>query len=367
VVIEEVLADDQTVFKEGSLISFGKLSSEPGNPLLPAGRGRVLEIRYTANSFVHPAKVRFQHRLRGREQVWRDAWTRRVAFYTDLRPGQYEFEVRACTDEGLWSSQSATFAFRLAPYFWQTRTFYVMSGAAIIGLGAMLQAYRLRWQHRLLKLDEQRALANERARIARDLHDDLGTALTGLALELDVAGQDAKDGPSLAERLSQTAKHARDLAERMREVVWTVNPRCDTVSSLADFLEQQAEQFLRAPGVRVRLQFPEDIPALPLDAKARHHLALCVREALNNVVCHAQATEVAVSLALVDQQVLVEVKDNGRGCQPQERSGHGLANLRTRMEEIGGSFQCLSEIGAGTVVSLRLPLTRSQSGKERSQ
>src|SRR5207249_1643815 len=101
-----------------------------------------------------------------------------------------------------------------------------------------VEAYRLGWQRRLLRSEEQRVRAAERARIARDLHDDLGTALTGLALELDVAGREARKTPSVAERLSKGAQRTRELAERMREVVWTVNPNCDTVSSLASFLEQ---------------------------------------------------------------------------------------------------------------------------------
>jgi signal transduction histidine kinase len=91
----------------------------------------------------------------------------------------------------------------------------------VVGVAGAVQAYRLRWQRRLLKLEEQRALANERARIARDLHDDLGTALTGLALELDVAGKSAQVGSGMTERLSQTASHTRQMAERMREVVWS--------------------------------------------------------------------------------------------------------------------------------------------------
>src|SRR5205085_8439590 len=118
-----------------------------------------------------------------------DPSAERAVHYVNLRPGTYRFEVMAANYHNVWSSQPASLTFSVAPQFWQTRTFYIICAGAILGLGAAVQAYRLRWQRRLLKLDEQRALASQRTRIARDLHDDLGTALTGLALQLDVAGR----------------------------------------------------------------------------------------------------------------------------------------------------------------------------------
>jgi signal transduction histidine kinase/ligand-binding sensor domain-containing protein len=366
VVIEAVIADDKPVYSEGALDLNDTEEARMAPPRLPAGRGRVLEIRYTANSFFAPHKVRFRHRLLGNDPTWRDAGPQRVAFYTDLSPGDYSFEVKACTDQGVWSISPATFAFVLQPHFWQTWTFLLISGVTIIGLAVALQAYRLQWQHRLLKLDEQRALASERARIARDLHDDLGTALTGLALELDLFARESGNRPSLFARLGQTAKRTRELADRMREVVWTINPRCDTVLSLAAFLEQQVSQFLASDSVSVRLNFPQDIPPLPLGAEARHQLALSVREALNNVVRHARATEVNLSLELRSDGLALEIADNGCGFQQSNAKGYGLINMRSRMGEIGGSFSCKSEPGRGTTIRLSIPLPRRDAYTEGS-
>lgn len=303
-----------------------------------------------------PRRTRFRYRLVGRDLSWRDETTDRVAHYTNLRPGRYRFEVGAANHFGVWSPTPAAFAFSLAPHFYETWPFYGLSGGAAVGLAAGLLSYRLRWQRRLLKWEEQRALANERTRIARDLHDDLGPALTGLAFELDVIGRTATQSPPVADRLGETAQRTRDLAERMREVVWTVNPQCDTLSRLASFLEQQTGQFLRATDLRVRLDFPDDIPMIPLAAEARHQLALSVREALTNVVRHAQASEVVVTLAIVSQTLIVQINDNGCGFQPQAHRGHGLENLRARLAQIGGRFECVSTPGVGTRVTFRLPL-----------
>jgi ligand-binding sensor domain-containing protein/signal transduction histidine kinase len=378
VVIEQVRADEEVVYGDGAAADVRRLTSEIQNPKskiqkeqslltsaatprLAPGRARVLEIRYTANSFAAPHRMRFKYQLEGVDRDWSyDDQNRRVAFYTSLRPGAYAFHVTACNNHGVWSQVPATFSFTLAPHFWQTRLFYILAGAAFIGLAAAVQAYRLRWQRRVLTLQQQHALADERTRIARDLHDDLGTALTGLSLELEVIRRDAPDGPTLTSRLAESAARIRALAERMREVVWAVNPRCDTVSSLASFLEQQAGQFLKTDGPRCRLEFPEDIPPLPLDGETRHQLALSMREALSNAVRHAAASEIVLGLRIQADQLVVWITDNGRGfCVAEgQAAGHGLANIRSRLEKIGGQCECHSKPGAGTTLEMRVPLPR---------
>ena len=225
--------------------------------------------------------------------------------------------------------------------------------------------YRLRWQRRLYKIEEQRALANERARIARDLHDDLGTALTGLALELDVADTAEHRGEPATNRLTAAARHARGLAQRMREVVWAINPRCDNTSSLADFLEELIAQFLSSAGIQVRLDFPENIPTVSIDAETRHQLALCVREALNNIVRHAGATLVNVRLQFLNGVVGLSIRDNGCGFDPGRTSGNGLANIRVRLEKIKGTFECLTVPGHGSEVRFTVPVSKPPMNSER--
>jgi signal transduction histidine kinase len=186
--------------------------------------------------------------------------------------------------------------------------------------------------------------------------------LTGLALELDVARREAADHSDLAQRFGQTAANARDLANRMREVVWTINPRCDTVAGLASFLDQMASQFLQTAGLKVRIEFPEYIPALPLSGDARHQLALAVREALTNVVRHAGASQVALSLKINQHELFLQIQDNGRGFQADEATGRGLANMRVRLEQIGGRFGYASTLGLGTTIIFRLPLAPDSPG-----
>ena len=201
---------------------------------------------------------------------------------------------------------------------------------------------------------EQKTLANERARIARDLHDDIGTALTGLALELDVIRKQGDADEALSANLKGSAQKTRDLANRMREVVWTANPACDSISSLADFIEQLGEQFTRGTDIRLRLDFPEIIPSFQLSPQTRHQLSLCIRESLTNVLRHAKATELLLRLDIRENELTVQVADNGLGFKSTATNGNGLKNMADRMKSIGGSFSCEPGQNNGTTVSFRL-------------
>jgi len=335
-------------------------SDADGKIKIAAGQGHALEFNFTACDLAAPELARFQTRLLGADDVWSEPTANRAVDFFNLRPGTYRFEVKARDYHGLWSAPVAL-EFCLAPCFWETWWFYFSCASGLILLAAGIQAYRLRWQHRLLKLEQQRALASERARIARDLHDDLGTALTGMALELDVLGRDAQNNFSLIKRLAKASQHTRQLAERMREVVWMVNPHCDNLRGLADFLEDQAAVLLRAAGLKVHLEFPLEIPEQPMSANVRHQLALSVREAFSNLVRHAHATEASVRLELTEEWLSVVIRDNGCGFLPAAQIGkeHGLINMRVRLEEIGGSFQCESAPGNGTTITFRVPLPKT--------
>ena len=261
--------------------------SKPTILNLPPGEAPTLRIVYTAPTFTNPERVRFRHRLRGLRDEWEEAGSERVAYFTHLPPGNFSFELLSSDAHGRWQSVPMTLPIFIAPTLMQTRWFPV----SLIGLGCLgvagLFLWRLRWERRASNAESEQNLAEERARIAGDLHDELGTALTGIALELDVLRQQSTQAPSLSTQLIETSSRVRSLAERMREVVWAVNPQCDTVSSLAHFLEQQTEHALRHHDMGRRFSFPADIPHLPLSGHARHQLSLAVRESLNNAIRHS--------------------------------------------------------------------------------
>lgn len=362
VVIEEFVVSDQPVkIPRASPSSSGP----PSKMEIPAGRQRF-ELRYTALSFSAPEKVRFRHQLVPLEQNWSEPEATRSTPYSYLRPGNYTFRVIACNNDDVWNTDGASLSFTVLPHVWQTWWFQgtaMALGAGGIGAG-VFGFVRRRERHKLERLERQRALERERARIARDIHDDLGASLTRITLLSQSAQGDIEDREAVAEDVKQIYYTARESTRAMDEIVWAVNPHHDTLDSLVAYLGRFAQHFLSAAGIRCRLEEPPQLPAWTLTAEIRHNVFLAFKEALNNVVKHAGASEVRVSLELLPTGFVLVITDNGRGFDLNHSgnsitadgarlsSGNGLVNMQKRLEEVGGRCEWITAPGEGTRVRL---------------
>ena len=334
---------------------------------IPPGKQRF-ELRYTALSFAAPDKVRFKYKLEGLENEWVDAGTRRVAPYSYLPPGTYNFQVIACNNDDVWNKEGASLAFRVLPHVWQAWWFKIALAVAAAGAVAALaiSVTRRRVRRKLEQLERQRALERERARIARDIHDDLGASLTRITLLSQSARSELESGHRAGADVDQIYSTARELTRSMDEIVWAVNPQHDTLDSLVTYLGRFAQHFLTVAGIRCRLDAPLQLPALPLTAEMRHNVFLAFKEALNNVVKHAKATEVRLSLELRPEGFMLVIADNGCGftwppgqelaTEPADghrlAGGNGLTNMQKRLEEIGGCCGWDTAPGEGTRAKL---------------
>ena len=320
---------------------------------VPPGTASV-DVNYTAFSFLAPSKVRFQYRLRGFEDGWQDVGNRRTAYYSRLPPGSYVFEVRAANNDGVWSDVPAEMRLDVEPFWWQRPE--VQAAALLLlltatGLGVRFVILR-RARARVAELEREQALDRERSRIARDLHDDVGSRLTHIAMMADLGADSAAAGTN-----RRIAVAARDAVRTMDELVWAVSARNDTVEGFAYYLAQVAEEHIVAAGVRCRLLLPPDLPARPLGADVRRHLFLASKEAVNNAVKHAHAQEIRVSLRVEGNRLVVEVADDGVGLPPDVgQTGNGLENYRERMDAAGGTLTMTSTPGAGTRITFSVPL-----------
>lgn len=208
--------------------------------------------------------------------------------------------------------------------------------------------------------ERQRSLEKERARIAQDLHDDLGANLTQIVF-LSQRVEDARQHAQESERwLGLIPATARRTIQSLDEIVWAINPRHDSLESLANYLSQFAQQHLMLAGVRCVLDVPTVLPAVPLSAEVRHKLLLAAREALQNVATHASATEARVTLQLDDEALVILIADDGGGFDSEHArsGGNGLHNMHRRLEDIGGSLEIVSSSDKGTTV--RLLIRRDQ-------
>ena len=212
--------------------------------------------------------------------------------------------------------------------------------------------------------ENQHAVEAERSRIARDLHDDLGSSLTEISLLADAGSGSPASLEKAGQRFRMIGDKARAVVNALDVIVWLVNPRKDVLPFLASYLASYAEEYLSASGIACRLKLPRDIPPIRLTAEVRHSLFLAVKESLRNIVSHAHASEVLIDLSAEPRQLTIVIADNGHGFDYRPgMSGNGLSNLHERLAAIGGQCEIVSQPEAGTRVSLVLPLNSSDLQK----
>lgn len=333
--------------------------ADAGAPVqLPPGT-RSLGIEYAAPSFVQAERVHFRYKLEGYDADWIDADTRRAAFYGSLPPGQYTFRVRAANSDGIWNETGAGVAVVQLPYFYQTAWF-----AWLLAAGAVAAAWSLyRWSNRRLRrkverLERERAMDNERRRIAQDLHDDLGASLTEIGLFADATRRTAP--PAEQAGLEYLAQRARALVGSLDAIVWSVNPANDSLDHLVRYVGELFQELFRSSAISVRLDLPDAVPQLPLSAEERSDIFLTTKEAMHNLLKHSGATEAWLRIRMEGGELRITLRDNGRGFDPATAAaagGNGLANMRTRITRAGGRLEWRTRPGAGTeiviVVSFR--------------
>jgi signal transduction histidine kinase/ligand-binding sensor domain-containing protein len=361
VVIEQVLVEGNPQNTSGPH------AAPPSSVTLPPGREQ-LEIHYTSLNLGAADRARFRYRLQahGRDSKtnWDQAGNLRFARYQALRPGSYTFQVCACNEDGVWNESGASLAVTVLPFFWQTRSFLALAAAVLLGALAAAVYYfsTQKLQRQLTAFRQQQALEKERARIARDIHDQLGASLTQLALLGEMVEADT-DSPQEAQAHARQISHsARETTRALDEIVWTVNPSNDTVDGLVNYICKNAQDYLALAGLRYRLDVPAQLPKTAISPEARHNVFLAAKEAVTNIVKHARASEASIRLRLEPQSFTLEIEDNGRGPdgakEKAAESRNGLRNMRKRMEDIGGRFSFGPGPRGGTRVALTVPLAK---------
>jgi signal transduction histidine kinase/ligand-binding sensor domain-containing protein len=348
VVIEELRVDGEIL-----PLTDGKIIVPPGH--------KQFEFRFTSPSFDAPDKTRFRYRMDTLDNDWVDMDSRRTAHYGHLAPGHYRFRVIACNSAGVWNKTGASLEFNVQPYFYQTRWFITMASLFVlgaVGVGVRTVAAR-KYRRELARMAQQHAIERDRARIAKDIHDDIGAGLTQITLLSELARREPAQAGSQLDRISDAA---RDLTRSMDEIVWAVDPQHDTLASLMDYISAYTEDFLRTANIRYRTDLPPTLPGIQVDAELRYNLFLALKEALNNVVKHAHATEVWLRLKLEPASFTLIVEDNGQGFGSNNGhntvstdriySGSGLGNLKKRLAAVGGQCIIQSSAGKGTRVEM---------------
>ncbi|MCS7090181.1 MAG: histidine kinase [Limisphaera sp.] len=355
--IHRVRLNERVVFdRPGPLGRPFLLQPEAVRPLV-LGAGGTFEIEFAVlNATTDDLQIAYQ--MEGLQPAWHDAGrTRRVAC-GHVAPGRYGFRLRVQEAGDSQRMAETTLALVVHPPLWQRPWFNALLVAVVALIGAAWARWReqRRLRHQLRAMEREHVLEQERARIARDLHDEMGGKLCRVSFLSEHLRRMPHETAACASIARAIGDVARELLSSLDEIVWAVNPANDTVEHLAAYLSQYAQDFFQGTPVECRVEIPDSLPSRPLPGPVRHHLFLALQEAFANVLKHSGATQVEFRIRCTEQGVECIVRDNGRGFErdptPTATAGQGLHNLASRMAEVGGTCSIQSVPGQGTEIRL---------------
>ncbi len=310
------------------------------------------DLQITFSGFLHQAggELRYQYRIGGGDGAWSTPSDQRSVNLAGLSPGLYRFEVRAVDSREQVSERPAAIAFRIPPPLWGRAWFQLLGLAA--GILLLYGLYRFRVD-RILELE------HIRMRIATDLHDDIGSSLSQIAILSEVARRPGEADADALDPLGGIARISRELLDSMADIVWAVNPKRDNLLDLVRRMRQFAGEMLVPGGIEFTFDAEGASGHVALGVDLRRQVFLIFKECINNIARHSGATQVDIVFTMSGSWLRLTIHDNGRGFDPrQPNSGHGLASMTDRATALRGTARIESVPGAGATVSLEIPLSR---------
>ncbi|MBI2429170.1 MAG: VCBS repeat-containing protein [Ignavibacteriales bacterium] len=236
---------------------------------------------------------------------------------------------------------------------WFLISYITLAGIVIVGGSGWFITNR-RLKRKVQKLEQEKMIERERTRIARDMHDDLGARLTKISILLGMADRDVNDASAMGKHIGTLSSATRDVEQAMDEVIWSVDPKYDTLASLFNYIVQYTQEYLEPTEIRLRFDIPTNIPHRAINADERHTIFSIVKESLNNTAKYADATEVRITVSFSDEHVHISITDNGKGFDVETIPDfhHGVKNMKERMTAMNGICTIESETGKGTTVKI---------------
>lgn len=303
------------------------------NDIRVGSNNHNVSFDFVGISFRAPEQLKYEYRLRGTGEGWQKTSQRSVR-YSSLIPGDYTFQVRAINNEGIQSTETASLNFIVLAPFWLQWWFLLL--VLIITIGMIAFVYNYYRVHKMVEIERMRV------RIASDLHDDVGSALTEIALQSDFL-QTTEADDALKQSLEQIGTQSRRIVSSLDDIVWSIDARNDTMGDLTDRMQDYINNVL--PDREVRYHFDNLDMANKLKVSMKENLYLIFKEAINNVAKHSNATKVEVDLTTEGDSFKLKIHDNGTDISPKRKSGHGIRNMNMRGKRIDAAVTIKNEDG----------------------
>ena len=318
---------------------------EKKSVILPYNQNTI-SLEYVALNYTNSSQNKYKYQLVGRDKNWVEDNGFRFSRYVQLPPGKYNFKVIAANNDGLWNKKGDELLIEIMPPFWKTLWFQILIFITIAGVIYGVYYYRLK---SLLAVERMKL------RIASDLHDEVGSGLSSIALTSDILEQQYNRGDIKPHLLSRIKKNARNLAATLDDIVWLINPEKET---LGDFLMKSktlSQELLNDIYINFNDIILDDDKKRMLTPEQKRNLFLFIKEAVNNIVKHADAKNVNMIFKLVNSQFYLTIKDDGKGFDTYlKTTRNGLASLKNRAEILRGKYTIFSKINEGTTIELQI-------------
>jgi signal transduction histidine kinase/ligand-binding sensor domain-containing protein len=316
-----------------------------------------LEFDYTGLSFSIPQTLKFRYRLNGYEQTWQEAGTRREAFYTNLGPGRYVFEVVASNSDGVWSEKGASTTVFIAPAFYQTTWFPLVAIAICLFFFYLIYLARLRFVTAQMQVRMLERLG-ERERIARDLHDTFFQSIQGLFLRFNTGTAQLRRDDPVRAVFTQTLEESDRAMLEGRQLLLDLRATMDTAELAALFAQAGEDLQEIHPAVFKVTVLGQSRPLHPQTATEIYRIG---KEALHNAFTHSCASHIEIELEYATDALKLRVRDDGGGIDEKiiedgMRKGHwGLPGMQERATKIGGNLNVWSRKDEGTEIEISVP------------
>lgn len=317
---------------------------------------RHITIEFASLDFNGQHKIQYAYRINNSE--WIKMGNQHILSFSDLAKGEHQLHVRSTDSEGVWLDNEIESLIIVHPWWWQT--WWFIAGVGLLGIGVMVLAIRFYYHRKLEKqkifLERQQAVEKERTRIATDMHDDLGANLSRIKFLSETIGIKKQKQETIGEEVNSIRNYANEMIDKMGEIVWALNEKNDSLSDLLAYTRSYMVEYLSQNGIRANVQSPEQLPDLFVSGEFRQNVYLTVKEALHNIVKHAQSDKVDICIE-TGKKLLIRIHDNGKGFDEVNIRpfSNGIANMKRRITNMGGNLDIKNTDGSTITLIVPLP------------
>jgi signal transduction histidine kinase/ligand-binding sensor domain-containing protein len=336
---------------------------------LPWDRMNTLNLDHRSNNIVfhwalpdytNPLRNQYYCRLQDIDSGWRYVGNKGEVQYANLSPGTYKLLLKAANFNGTESSNIIPVNFIIHPPFWKTTWFITLLSLVLLTSFVLIVRYvsQRNLKEKLLRLEKEQAVEKERNRISRDMHDDLGSGLTKIAIMSEVVKKQIHEPEKAKQQLENISESSRELVDSLQDIIWVLNPKNDTLESLAAYTREYGLKYFEPFGTEMRFNYPEKFPDIKLSEETRRNIFLTIKETFNNIGKHAWCNQVTLTIEQTVSSIFLKIEDDGKGFDTGNvrQFGNGLINMKNRIEQAGGIYKIESCPGKGTRTIIEIPV-----------